>query len=275
MNLKLNKAAQEIIKRLVSEHNIECDLRPIGKYEAAVEPRGIAVLDAYRRGLENLGEESEVISEADLPERIGTTFYKKGLFTPGTILLQPASLVKGLADSLPENVTLHENTPVSAVEYGSRITLKHEHGEIVGDKLLLTNNAFASSFGFLKRRLLPIFTYASMTRVLTEEEQFRLGGLPAWGIIPADRLAARCGGPQTIVCWYATVSVSTRMAAATKASSIELCTATGSPSTGASQCCGTSSSNTRGAEPCVWHVITWRILANWLQTCTALSVAGG
>ncbi|WP_061148579.1 NAD(P)/FAD-dependent oxidoreductase [Caballeronia arvi] len=186
MNLKLNKAAQEIIRKLVAEHNIDCDLRPVGKYQAAVEPRGIAVLNAYRRGLETLGEESEVISEADLPARIGTSYYKKGLFTPGTILLQPASLVKGLADSLPENVTLHEYTPVSSVDYGSRITLKHEHGEIVADKLLLTNNAFASSFGFLKARLLPVFTYASMTRVLTEEEQARLGGMPAWGIIPAD-----------------------------------------------------------------------------------------
>ncbi|MBN3838244.1 MULTISPECIES: FAD-binding oxidoreductase [Burkholderia] len=186
MSLKLNQAAQSILKGLVAEHGIDCDMRPVGKYQAAVEPRGIAVLDAYRRGLDKLGEHSEVLSEAELPERIGTHFYKKGLFTPGTILLQPAALVKGLADSLPENVTLHEHTPISAVDYGSRITLAHAHGEIVADKLLLTNNAFASSFGFLKRRLLPVFTYASITRVLTDEEQTRLGGAPVWGIIPAD-----------------------------------------------------------------------------------------
>lgn len=186
MNLKLNQAAQAIIKGLVAEHRIDCAMRPVGKYQAAVEERGIAVLDAYRQGLENLGEHCEVLSEAELPGRIGTHFYKKGLFTPGTILLQPAALVKGLADSLPGNVTLHEYTPISAVEYGSKITLKHEHGEIVADKLLLTNNAFAASFGFLKRRLLPVFTYASMTRMLTDEEQARLGGLPVWGIIPAD-----------------------------------------------------------------------------------------
>ncbi len=186
MNLKLNRAAQEIIKGLVAEHGIACDMQAVGKYQAAVEARGIAVLDAYRKGLESLGEVCEVVSEAELPERIGTRFYKKGLFTPGTILLQPATLVKGLADSLPENVTLHEYTPISAVQYGNKITLAHEHGAIVADKLLLTNNAFASSFGFLKRRLLPVFTYGSITRVLTDEEQSRLGGLPVWGIIPAD-----------------------------------------------------------------------------------------
>ncbi|OLL27397.1 oxidoreductase [Burkholderia sp. SRS-W-2-2016] len=186
MNLKLNQAAQQIIRRLVSEHRIDCDLMAVGKYQAAVEPRGIAVLDAYRRGLENLGEACEVIAEDDLPERIGTRFYKKGLFTPGTMLLQPAALVKGLARSLPENVTLHEYTPISSVDYGSKITLGHQRGKIVADKLLLTNNAFASSFGFLTGRLLPVFTYASITRALTGEEQARLGGLPVWGIIPAD-----------------------------------------------------------------------------------------
>ena len=186
MTLRLQLYAQEIIKGLVKEHGIDCQLNPVGKYQAAVEDRGIAVLDAYRSGLEKLGQEYRIIPEKEMPDHIGTRFYKKGLYTPGTILLQPASLVKGLADSLPKNVTLHENTPISAVEYGQKITLKHAGGVIVADKLILTNNAFASSFGFLKRKLLPVFTYASITRVLTEEEQARLGGKDVWGIIPAD-----------------------------------------------------------------------------------------
>lgn len=186
MTLKLQVRAQEIIRTLAEEHRIDCQIHPVGKYQAAVEARGIAVLEAYRSGLDKLGQKYEVISEKDLPDHIGTRFYKKGLYTPGTILLQPAALVKGLADSLPKNVSLHEYTPVSAVEYGKKIVLKHSNGEIVADKLILTNNAFASSFGFLKRRLLPVFTYASLTRVLTDEEQARLGGKLIWGVIPAD-----------------------------------------------------------------------------------------
>ena len=186
MNLRLNRAAQEIIKKQVADHGIDCQLHPVGKYQAAIEPRGIAVLDAYRSGLDKLGERYEVVAEADLPERIGTRFYKKALFTPGTILLQPAALVKGLADSLPANVALYEHTPITEVEYGGKTILRHAGGEIVADKLILANNAFASGFGFLRRRLLPVFTYASMTRVLTRQEQADLGGAPVWGIIPAD-----------------------------------------------------------------------------------------
>lgn len=184
--LKLNLTGQSILKDLVERHGIDCQLRSVGKYQAAVEDRGIAVLEAYRRGLDKLGQAYEMIAGADLPQHIGTSFYRQALFTPGTALLQPAALVKGLADSLPGNVTLYENTPISAVDYGSRTTLRHRGGSITADKLVLTNNAFGMAFGFLKGGMLPVFTYASLTRPLTADEQARLGGKPFWGVIPAD-----------------------------------------------------------------------------------------
>lgn len=152
MNLQLNIAAQAIIKRLVSQYGIDCQLSPVGKYQAAIEGKGLRVLEAYKSGLDKLGQAYEILDGKDLPAHIGTSFYRKALFTPGTILLQPAALVKGLADSLPSNVILFEDTAITEVEYGSPITLKHLKGSITVDKLVLANNAFASSFGFLKGR---------------------------------------------------------------------------------------------------------------------------
>jgi glycine/D-amino acid oxidase-like deaminating enzyme len=184
--LKLNLGGQSYLKELIERHGIECQFRHCGKYQAAVEDRGIAVLDAYRRGLDKLGQPYEVIEGRDLPEHIGTHFYRKGLFTPGTALLQPSALVKGLADSLPSNVSLYEHTPITDVEYGDKVVLRHAKGSITADKLVLTTNAFGMSFGFLKGRMLPVFTYGSITRPLTEDEQARLGGKPYWGVIPAD-----------------------------------------------------------------------------------------
>ncbi|MCY1273555.1 Gamma-glutamylputrescine oxidoreductase [compost metagenome] len=186
ISLKLNLAGQTILKSLVERHQIDCHLRPSGKYQAAIEDRGIAVLDAYRRGLDKLGQPYEMIEGKDLPGHIGTSFYRKALFTPGTALVQPAALVKGLADSLPANVTLYEHTAITDVEYGDKTVLTHRNGRITADKLLLTNNAFGMRFGFLQGTMLPIFTYASLTRELTAAEQERLGGKSFWGLIPAD-----------------------------------------------------------------------------------------
>lgn len=186
MNLKLNLRAQAILGQLIRQHGIDCQLRPDGKYQAAVEDKGLAVLKAYRSGLDKLDQPYQMIDARDLPEHFGTPFYRKALYTPGTQLLQPSALAKGLADSLPSNVTLYEHTTITRLEQGKRITLHHAGGQIIADRLLLTNNAFASYFGFLPGRLLPIFTYASMTRPLTEDEQAHLGGKATWGIIPAD-----------------------------------------------------------------------------------------
>ncbi|MCA3922772.1 FAD-binding oxidoreductase, partial [Burkholderia sp.] len=184
--LKLNVLGQTILRRLVTEHGIDCAMSASGKYQAAVEARGIAVLDAYRRGLDKLEQPYEMIEGKHLPDHIGTSFYRKALFTPGTVLIQPSALVKGLADCLPPNVTLYEHTPITDVEYGDKIVLAHRNGRITVDKLVLANNAFGMRFGFLQHTMLPVFLYASLTRPLTGAEQAQLGGKPFWGVIPAD-----------------------------------------------------------------------------------------
>ena len=52
--------------------------------------------------------------------------------------------------------------------------------------MILAVNGHAESFGYFERRLMHVFTYASMTRALTVDEVARLGGAPIWGATPAD-----------------------------------------------------------------------------------------
>ena len=261
MNLKLNLRAHALLKQLIAEHGIDCQLRPDGKCQAAVSEKGLAVLQAYRSGLDKLGQPYEMIDERDLPAHFGTSFYRKALFTPGTFLLQPAALAKGLAESLPGNVTLYEHTVITHLEQGQRTVLKHKEGEIVADQLLLTNNAFATHFGFLPGRLLPVFTYASMTRPLAETEQARLGGKSTWGIIPADPFGStlRRTPDQRLLC--ATASASTRMAAPISTVSTAPDASTGRRSSGAFQCYRACRSSTPGAAPCVFRATTFRTSA--------------
>lgn len=185
--LKLNLAGQTLLRQQVEANGIDCQMTACGKYQAAVEERGLAVLDAYRGGLDKLEQPYQMIGEQELPHHLGTHFYRRALYTPGAVLVQPSALVKGLADSLPPNVTLYERTPILDVDYGyDRTRLTHAGGSITAHRLVLANNSFGQHFGFLQGRMLPIFTYGSITRPLTEEEQARLGGKPYWGAIPAD-----------------------------------------------------------------------------------------
>lgn len=185
--LKLNLFGQSTLKDLVDEHGIDCHMRRVGKYQAAISDHGMAVLDAYSGGLTKLGQKFEVIEGKDLPDHIGTSYYRRALHTPNTMLLQPSALMKGLADSLPANVSLYEGTAITAVDYGPRTTLHHANGIITADKLILANNAFGQQFGLLRNHsLLPMFTFGSLTRPLTADEQASIGGQDFWGVIPAD-----------------------------------------------------------------------------------------
>ena len=51
-------------------------------------------------------------------------------------------------------------------------------------------NGHAQSFGFFRQRLMHVFTYASMSEPLNAGQQRRLGGMPAWGITPADPMGS-------------------------------------------------------------------------------------
>ena len=70
ISMELNLAGQSILKSLVEKHRIQCQFSMCGKYQAAIENRGIAVLDAYRRGLDKLDQPYEMIEEKDLPQHL-------------------------------------------------------------------------------------------------------------------------------------------------------------------------------------------------------------
>ena len=53
---------------------------------------------------------------------------------------------------------------------------------IQANKLILAVNGHAESFGFYRRRLMQVFTYASMTRAMTPAECRSLGGADTVGV---------------------------------------------------------------------------------------------
>ena len=184
--IALNRSGQDYLRQAVREQGIDCDWREEGKIHGAASVHGEDMLAAYSRNLDLLEAPYEALDAAQLRETCGTSFYTSGLFTPGTILLQPAALVRGLAATLPENVSVYEDSPVVSVDYGKPHRLHTTGATVSAQTLVLTNNGFGAGFGFYRQHMVPISTYASLTRVLTAEEAARLGGRESWGIIPAD-----------------------------------------------------------------------------------------
>ncbi len=186
--MRLNEFAISILRELVREHGIDCQWGERGKYHAAIEDKGLRDLDAFRRSLDALGAAYTEFDAGALADKLGTRYYRKGIHTPGCILIQPAALARGLGASLPQNVRLFEESPVVEVDYGAEIRLTCTEGSLRTKTLLLATNGFTMQLGFERNRLIPIMTFGSLTRPLTATEQAALGGEPDWGVIPADHL---------------------------------------------------------------------------------------
>jgi glycine/D-amino acid oxidase-like deaminating enzyme len=177
------------LRGLVEKHDIPCGLVHAGTYRAAAGASGLAALRKYRAFLDGAQLPYEVLVQGRLRERLGTDFYQEGLYSPHCYLVQPAALVRGLADSLPSSITLYENSPVIAIEKGKgRWAARTPTAAVHAPKLIVANNAFCKALGIARSRIAAIYTYAALTEPLSAKDGF--GGDSEWGLLPAHRLGS-------------------------------------------------------------------------------------
>ena len=184
--IRINRIGQDYLRAAVKRHGIECGWDERGKIHASASAKGEAKLRDYRAILDRLEAPNKWLNAADMKRITGSDYYTGGILTPGTILIQPAAMVRGLADSLPENVSLFEDSPITAIDYGTPPVIRIDKTRISASQIVLTANIFAGQFGFFKDCMIPIATWSSLTRPMTRAEQAAIGGETHWGIIPAD-----------------------------------------------------------------------------------------
>lgn len=187
--IALNRQAIAFAREAVSEYVIDANyFDPAGKVNGAASETAEAHNRSYAKHLASLGETSEMLDPRQMFELTGSHHYRSGLYTPGTVMLQPAGYVRGLGAGLAASgVTILENSPVTGfVREESGWLVESTHGSISTPRVILTVNGHLESFGFERGRLMHLFLYAVMTPELGEDAILRLGGKPRWGITPSD-----------------------------------------------------------------------------------------
>ena len=193
-SIRLNRGAIEFVAAAVREYDLPDEaFRRAGKVNAAATAAGARHNRDYARHLERLGEACEWLDATAMRELCGSTYYRGGLRTPGTAVLQPALFVRGVADALRErgDCRLYENTPVTGFERrGQRWRLRTPGGAVTAARVILAVNGLIETFGFYRQRLMHINLYGSMTRALNADEIEALGGTENWGLTPADPIGS-------------------------------------------------------------------------------------
>ena len=185
----------------VEAHKIDCALQASGRIKAAATALGAEQVHALHRAVQAAGLPHQFLDQAALEERIGTSYYQCGLYTHEGFLLDPAALIRGLAEALPPNVTLYEKTPLLSLQRKGQWYLETPSAQITAPIVIMATNAAIRHFGYLRDRLVTIYTYAALTDPLGLADAAQLGSMPVWGLLPSHRLGTtvRRFGPDRLM----------------------------------------------------------------------------
>ncbi len=193
-NIRMNRAAIAFAAEIAREFDLPVEaFDSCGKVNAAASAGGARHNRGYARHLDQLNEPYSMLDARQMQELCGTDYYRGGMLTPGTAVLQPAMYFRRLADALVERqgCRLYENSAIVSLQrHGDGWRVCTVRGSVVASRVILAVNGLIESFGFYRRRLLHINLYASMTRALDDAEIERLGGASRWGLTPSDPIGS-------------------------------------------------------------------------------------
>ncbi|WP_440670302.1 NAD(P)/FAD-dependent oxidoreductase [Candidatus Pelagibacter sp. HIMB1483] len=185
------KLGIEAVKSFIKEHQVDCDWNECGKFFASSKEEDKKILENFSDTLSKLGFEHNLLSNKDLKKRLGTNFYNIALHTKGGILLHPGKLVRAMVDTLPENVSLYENSSLlNWKKLNDIVICNFKNGSIKTKKIIFATNGFLKSLGIKSNYNFPITLTASMTRSLTDEEFESIGQPKEWGVLPVRPMGA-------------------------------------------------------------------------------------
>ena len=175
----------DIIRERVSKYGIECDLKD-GYAEVAVKPRQVEWFDEYiaARRQHNAPETYEVWDREETRAKLGTdafygafVCYRDGHLHPLNLCIGEARAASGLG------VTIFEQSPVTAIEHGTRPRVLTDSGYVEADSVILCGNAYS--------RLEP----QRLSNLVFPAGSYIIGTEPL-----SNELAAEINAPDVAVC---------------------------------------------------------------------------
>lgn len=171
------------IKRMVSEHGVQCDFEENGMLEAAMNQEQAAQLEKHQATYRSMGLDATLLQDRQLQDEVRSPRYVAGLRFPYGAILNPAKLARGMKPVIENaGVEVRERTVVMRVTTGKVHRIETEMGEITAPQLVLGLNGYAPKLGFFRDRVLPLCSYVIATEPLTSTQWDSIGWRHRQGI---------------------------------------------------------------------------------------------
>jgi len=177
-NLEVSFYGLNFIKRMISEHGVECDLEENGMLEVALENKHVRRLEEFQSWLKSFSLDSTLLDGDELKSEIKSPRFIAGLNIPHGAILNPAKLACGMKRVVEEvGVEVRERTVVTRITPNETNHVDTELGDIRAPILVIALNAYAHKLGFFKNRVFPISVFQIATEPLNNSQLESIG----WG----------------------------------------------------------------------------------------------
>jgi glycine/D-amino acid oxidase-like deaminating enzyme len=167
-------ASIDMIENIIQEEKIECSFRRGGKLKLASKACHVNGLQAMCKEIHREVDSSvEWLTRQDLRNELGSDAFHGAVLYPKSAMMHMGCYASGLAAAAHRyGATIWEHNPVTArerVSNGWRLTTPT--GSLIAHQVILATDAYTTeTFGFFRRRLMPIASFIIATRPLTQEE---------------------------------------------------------------------------------------------------------
>ncbi|MEH6829528.1 MAG: FAD-binding oxidoreductase [Sulfitobacter sp.] len=165
----LGEDAKGLVKSLISDHNIDCHLKPGVAWTGSTDSE-VKHLHAYADLLASKYnyDQIETLDHAGLQSVCPSPDYRGGVLDMGAAHLHPLNYALGLARAAAAaGVRIHERSAVHHIDEGTPATVRTDAGHVVADHVIFACNGY---LGGLNRRVaarvMPINNFIAATEPL-------------------------------------------------------------------------------------------------------------
>ncbi|WP_428036040.1 NAD(P)/FAD-dependent oxidoreductase [Amphritea sp.] len=176
----------KIIRRLVRQYNIQCDLKEGGIF-AACNSKQLHEMEQKKALWEAHGHtQLEMLSASTIQNHVGSTRYKGGLLDKSGGHFHPLNLVLGEAAALESlGGVIYEDSAVTRVQEGDKAIISTAKGSVSADFVIVAGNAYLGGLiPKLEQKAMPCGTQVITTAPLSEAQQKAL--------LPQDNCVEDC-----------------------------------------------------------------------------------